>query len=936
MSCFTDDDAPCGIRIESTPRPIHNRPGLKALSRRIGTQGRFKQAMLEQLARSPALAALAARDDADATVALIDAWAAALDVITFYQERINDEAYLGTAQERRSVLELARAIGYELQPGVAAGTLLACTLEAAPGLQEPVLLAPGLKVQSTPGPGELPQTFETVEALGGRIALNAMPARTRRPQAFNRRSTRAWLAGTGLHLQPGDVLLFVGPRRLAFAGSESWDARRLQAVTEHAAAGITEVQWTDALGHSAPEMNPEAQPEVFVFRRRAALFGHNAPDVRGMPEPTRTGFGVPAGATEWPGFEITTTGEQRIDLDAPYADLLEGSWLRLEKASYEELYRVVRVRSGARTDFTLTAKTTQVFVDTREHLSWFGLRETVVHAASQPLVLAEAPVPDAVWGDRIELQAPVDGLLPGRKLLLRGRPLHQVQVAPRQWSSRSGSTRTLQTLRPLVLVATTGSAAGSRRTLIDGQVLAVAGTPQPLPDGRARWPLVDEADGFAGSLDVAADELLPLEDPPPEGFTPPDPLALAAEAAELLRTETTADGATVLVLRAPMAGVYQRGSFVVHANVVAATHGATVVVPGSVALGAAGAEPLGSGQHALPMQAFALQHKPVTHVSDPTAPGGARSTVAVRVDGVLWQPVPTLHGQPPDARVYSLRHADDGTAVVQFGDGEHGARLPTGRDNVTASYRVGTGLAGQVRAGQLTLLMSRPLGLKAAINPLPATGAQDPEALDGARANAPLTVLTLERVVSVQDAEDFARTYAGIGKARAAVLWNGERRMIHLSLAAADGTPLDAAGTTAQALRSALDAARPADQRIAVGGYELRRFALDAAVQVAPDHLAATVLAACRAALLAAFGFAQRPFAQGTHVAELAALLHAVPGVVGVAIRRLDGRNPLAAPRLDALPARWNAAGAAVLPAQLLLIDEAALDLTALQPTETP
>ena len=52
------------------------------------------------------------------------------------------------------MLELARAIGYELSPGVAAGTDLAFTLETAPGAPESVtVVGTGIKVQSVPGPG---------------------------------------------------------------------------------------------------------------------------------------------------------------------------------------------------------------------------------------------------------------------------------------------------------------------------------------------------------------------------------------------------------------------------------------------------------------------------------------------------------------------------------------------------------------------------------------------------------------------------------------------------------------------------------------------------------------------------------------------------------------------------------------------------------------
>ncbi|MBP6900224.1 MAG: putative baseplate assembly protein [Burkholderiaceae bacterium] len=921
MSCF--DPEACGTAAPSTPLAVDNPPGLPSLVRRVGTHASFRQAMLDGLATTPALQGLAARDGADPGIGLLDAWAAALDVLTFYQERIADEGYLGTAKERRSVLELARGIGYELGAGVAASAWLAATVEAAPGLQEPVRLGEGLQVQSTPGPDELPQTFETVQALDARIEWNAMPARRTRPQRLTRRSSAAWLAGVATNLKAGDVLLFVGPRREQFPASESWDARVLLEVLPDAALGRTLVRWAEALGHAAPDQDPAAQPAVHALRKRYALFGANAPDIRALPDSVLEGYSIPIRPrpAEWPDFEITTTAERRIDIDGAWPELVEGGWVRLEKSSYEELYRITRVRAGARTDFTLSGKTTQLFVDAREHLSWFPLRETVVHGASEALALADEPVADAVFGDRIELDTAITPPEPGRRLILRGRPLLAVTVAPRQWTRRRGRDEVVEALPPLRLTADDGRT----RQLDAGQRLEVVAAPQALPADplRARWRLRDASDGFEGRVDVGAAELLAVEDEPPAGFAPPDPLALAAEAAELLRVETGADGVSVLVLSAPLAGVYQRRDCTVQANVLRATHGARVSVPGTVSR----LEPLGSGDPAQAMQAFVLRQRPLTYVADAQSPTGASPTLEVYVGGLRWQRVPTLYGQAPDARAYSLRHADDGTAVLQFGDGEQGARLPAGSDNVSASYRIGTGLAGQVRAGQLSLLMSRPLGLKALFNPLPATGAEDPETLDDARLNAPLTVLTLDRLVSVQDAADYARAFAGIGKARADVLWNGERRMIFLSLAAADTRPLDAAGELAATLRTAIAGVRPADQSIAVGGYEARRFGLAARVRVRPDALAEPVLEACRARLLAAFGFAARDFAQGTHVSELAALLQAVDGVDGVVIDRLDGRLPATTPRLDAQPARWNAAGSTVLPAQLLTLDDQALDL---------
>ena len=104
-----------------------------------------------------------------------------------------------------------------------------------------------------------------------------------------------------------------------------------------------------------------------------------------------------------------------------------------------------------------------------------------------------------------------------------------------------------------------------------------------------------------------------------------------------------------------------------------------------------------------------------------------------------------------------------------------GARLPTGAANVKAVYRRGIGKGGNVRAGQITLLSTRPLGVKEVINPLRASGGADKEGRDQARRNTPLAVMALDRLVSTRDYADFARTFAGIGKALATEATDGAR-----------------------------------------------------------------------------------------------------------------------------------------------------------------
>src|SRR5947209_3140502 len=134
---------PCGccsgIQIV-TPEAEQNRPGLTAISYRVGTHAKFLESMIARLSSlyldiaaadgSGAMSRLyplkqsTTRDPSDPSVAMLDSWATVADVLTFYQERIANEGYLPTAIERRSIVELARLIGYKPRPGVSASVYL--------------------------------------------------------------------------------------------------------------------------------------------------------------------------------------------------------------------------------------------------------------------------------------------------------------------------------------------------------------------------------------------------------------------------------------------------------------------------------------------------------------------------------------------------------------------------------------------------------------------------------------------------------------------------------------------------------------------------------------------------------------------------------------------------------------------------------------------
>jgi predicted phage baseplate assembly protein len=439
----------------------------------------------------------------------------------------------------------------------------------------------------------------------------------------------------------------------------------------------------------------------------------------------------------------------------------------------------------------------------------------------------------------------------------------------------------------------------------------------------------------AGDTTVDLEVALVGDDALPRGRTlmlsGVDPVtgAAVAEVATLVSTARIGGNGdairTRLTLESALGCSYRRTSAVVLANVVEGNHGETLLRQASN--GALVTEVLGGGDGSLPFQRFVLKQKPLTYVSAPNARGRA-TTLTVRVDGVRWREVPSLYGVGADERVYIVRHADDGKVTVQFGDGRTGARLPTGAENVTAIYRVGTGLEGVVGPDKLTMLMSRPLGVRDVRNPLASSGAEDPEQLDDARENAPLTVLTLDRVVSLLDYEDFARGFAGIGKAAVTLLWTGETQTVHLTIGlAGGGVPTDQSRPLVD-LRGAIDAARHPLRPVVAQGYAARPFSITAGVAVAAEYEGDSVLRDVASALLAHFAFTSRRFAQDVTESETIAVMQAVKGVVYIDLDALAfiGGGAAVDGRLEARPARLE--GGTIRAAELLTLTASDIHLT--------
>jgi predicted phage baseplate assembly protein len=314
----------------------------------------------------------------------------------------------------------------------------------------------------------------------------------------------------------------------------------------------------------------------------------------------------------------------------------------------------------------------------------------------------------------------------------------------------------------------------------------------------------------------------------------------------------------------------------IYANVFKATHGETR------------RETLGGGDGSKALQQFALRQPPLTYISAPT-PAGAESTLKIYVNDVRWHEAETIFGLGPADRRFGTQVNDDDITSVTFGNGRQGARLPTGVENVRAEYRQGLGKAGNVKAEQITLLTSRPLGVKEVINPLRATGGADREGRDQMRKNAPLALTALDRLISTQDYASFARTFAGVGKAYAQRLPDGRRELVHVTIAGVDDAPIDETSDLFRNLGLAMrrfgDPALP----FQVASRELVLLIISAKVHVMPDYLWENVEPWIRAKLLYAFSFENRELGQDALLSEVIAGIQSVEGVAYVDVDALGG-----------------------------------------------
>lgn len=1014
-----------------TPVSTANRPGLESLLYRIGTHGAFFETMKARLGNMVVeasgadgqtietfypLQSLTTRDTSDPSIALLDGWATVGDVLTFYQERIANEGYLRTATERRSILELARLVGYTLRPGVAATVFLAYTLEDTQ--VGPVEIPAGSRSQSIPGPGELPQSFETSESVIARREWNNLQVRLQQPQAITLDNAlsveKVYVAGINTNLKTGDLLLLVFGetaepcvvRMVASLESQFEQGRteiRLQPLTPDFAVAVPILlEFMAALGAMVQPGHPTITDLVLQAHETLLTMIR----LGTAPRPARWGQ-----VTSGEGFSTGLLNPPLLEALQNYHKKLDDALVKLsdksvnvevtdpskfvtnllkpripQAASSLQLGRSLKLTFQEGTDAPAQLLV-NIVPELKENFyhAWANanlnatprnLKAVYVMRLQAPLFGASVPdqptfFPEDVFEDihkdkvihaKGELQPqsewtkwPLDGeaddtlfldqaheeILPLSYVMIQKpsgtivtREVHQVvdsQSVQRNAYGISGKTTMIKLAAPWWNTDSEQNTSQTlRKTLVYGQSEEL-----PLVDEPLTNPVQVTAQGLGTG--IVLDGLY-------NEFTSGRWIILSGERADipnvsgikgvelqmvsgLRQVDPTVAGEkihTALLLATPTAYSYKRDTLTIYGNVVKATHGETTN------------ETLGSGDGSQAMQSFVLKQPPLTSVPAPNATG-VESTLNIYVNNVEWHEADTLACLGPRDRKFTTKTDDADNTTVIFGNGKEGSRLPTGVLNVNSTYRKGIGKAGNVIADQVSLLQTKPLGVKSVINPLRASGGADKEDRDQARENAPLAVMALDRLVSLQDYSDFTRTFAGIAKASGRRLSDRRRQFIHLTIAGADDIPIDPVSDLYRNLLAALRALGDLSVAVQIESRELIILVLGANIRLELNYLWDPVASAVRAALFEKFGFRKRALGQAALLCEIIGCIQAIEGVAYVDVdafggihekvgdpngtRRLQTLEELAATVQEivnpALPAAGSVTASQVVPASL-------------------
>ena len=693
------------------PRRADNRAGLPRIAYRIGRYTDFVEAMTRAIDAAPELVAWTHRDAEDPGIALLEGAAILGDILSFYQEHYANEAYLRTAAWRESVAELVRLTGYRLAPGIGGRATLAFEARG----DKPVTIRADFPVKAELKDVEGSSDFQTDAEL------------------------IAWP-----HL--GHFNLY-GPREHAStlaAGATAFEIASVDGHDDSTSLAAFELKIGDRLLLQPPEPGWTSSGTTLTAQK--------APQVVKVKKVTRL------------------LGRVIVDIDAP----ILATWNQ-PVAAYRinRSFRHFGHNAPVKTVTNRTsggAITGAIESDTKFNRHVYANHDCTNTSASISLPSALLP-----------LDAEVMDLPPGMSVLVQTRvnkiggatpvalsvlcSVAAVEARTIGFGNINGPSTLLTLDQPLIKHAMTGSPFSDVRDYRIHEVTSPPLTLKPVvdplsggftngTDALCFWGTATQAQALAGrylymshadgrSVELVCTNVATDFIPPTPDVAKMWPLSFDRPPTPFARVDFDEAAPTVTVF----------------GNLVDASQGK-----------AERDAVLGNGDNRQMWQTFPLPKSPLTYYLSAGGIPPQTPELEIWVNDRLWTRVDTFYSPGPQEQIYIVREDAEGSSFVQFGDGETGARLPSGLKNVVAVYRSGVGAHGAIKPGATPTASERPPGFDKVSLAGIVSGATGPEDGEKARAAAPGKVQSLGRLVSIRDYE--TETLAVPGVVTAAAAWD--------------------------------------------------------------------------------------------------------------------------------------------------------------------
>jgi hypothetical protein len=868
--------SPCPCGAFQFPQANCNMSGLPQISFRVGDFTSFRYELLVPLPGETELTAWRPGASGDLAMQMVEWWAYLADILTFYNERIANEAYLGTALLPESVNHLVQLLGYRPKPALGSKGQLAALL--TPSARAPLTIPAGLQIQSKPGPGQQPQVFEvdqpTTIGSPDLVVADVVPSNL---PLLDASGGVFWLAAKVSSLKAGDRLLLANASAITAQtlGDYAWvKVAKLTPGTDPLGNTVTQVAFTTLSGKLAGGaqaadyvlLKSQQSAPIWPYPTSAATpvtatTADLAQIARGLVAGGLFLFDLADGAVPAAATAATAAADNLLGLAIATQEVAEiaasfggefwGYVYYIEAAALMSAMAGAATAAGA----TAVAAEASAAAASLDGLSLGG----ALTATADAIAAAQAL--------QAEAAANIAGLVPTAGIV--NSYAEAIWYANGDGPSAPGTTNPAPIAIPHAEISfASGTLSGPWWPFVIPQI-TVRWTWTPV----AQIVPVTEASSYvysSGGDTLVAD---PASANPMPALGTPVPVMVEDAAGNAAATTLTSTGSPAVASLGALAPAPPNGlasPIDVLFNLVGVSRGKTVAT-----------ETLGSGNPMVAGQDFTLAQSPVTYFFDPASVSGPNfsSTVSVSVNGVAWQEVQSFYGQPKNAQVFLLHEDDQSQTHIAFGDGVNGSLLPTGANNIVATYRYGGGAAAPDQE-TLTVVLTPTPGLKGMRNPLPPTGGSDADQPSQLRSLAPQSVLTFNRAVSLDDYAAIALTASGVTQASASYAFDpASQRPAVVLWVAGD------ANATASAAAAVAGTEMPGQRVIfqtAVGVTSILSLTYVRDPRIADSTAQAGLMTALADPSAGLFAAANVGIGQPIYQSQIAAACLAVPGVVAI------------------------------------------------------